>query len=97
VRGYGAGEEEAAVSEYDPSEDNLLVEAECSGVDKVKLRANWNSLGGAYVEVSAYEAFEIAGRVQAAAVRAMMGLDAPATYSPEELARIERLKRVIPL
>lgn len=84
------------MSEYDPCRDLLLVEAECVGVDRVKLQAFWNGLGGAYVEVSAYEAFEIAGRIQAAAVRAMMGLDAPATYSPEELARIERLKRVIP-
>lgn len=82
------------MSEYNPADDTLAVDAECTGPDVVIL--DWD---GGYVgctTVSAYEAFEIAGRIQAAAVRAMMGVDAPATYNPEQLARIERLKRVIP-
>lgn len=71
----------------------LPVDAECVSPDRVEVI--YPAHGRSRI-VSAYDAFAMAGRIQAAAVRAMLGLDAPATYSAEELARIERMKRVIP-
>lgn len=71
--------------------DTLPVEAECIAPDRVCIIAFRRA-----VTVSAYDAFTIAGRIQIEAVEAMRGLDAPATYNPQELERIEKLKRIIP-
>lgn len=72
-------------------EADLPISVDCSGLDRVRILA-----ARPVVDVSAYDAFAIAGRIQAAAVEAMRGLDAPATYNAQELERIEQLKRIIP-
>jgi hypothetical protein len=69
----------------------LPVSVDCSGIDRVRIMAE-----RPVMDVSAYDAFSIAGRIQAAAVEAMRGLDAPATYNAQELERIEELTRIIP-
>jgi hypothetical protein len=70
---------------------DLPVSVDCSGLDRVRIM-----ISRRVIDVSAYDAFSIAGRIQAAAVQAMQGLDAPATYSKQELERIEELTRIIP-
>lgn len=70
---------------------DLPIEVDCVGPDQVCIIAFRRS-----VTVSAYDAFSIAGLIQASAVEAMRGLDAPATYNAQELAQIEKLKRIIP-
>lgn len=72
-------------------EAELPISADCSGIDRVRILS-----ARPVLDVSAYDAFSIAGRIQAAAVEAMRGLDAPATYNARELERIEELKRIIP-